>query len=268
MSSRSARLPKASRSAISARSSPSRRSSTSVGRPSGCLCPSPRSAARSVHSNEALLDRARVVLTALDEAVATAQAVGGEMSARIMRLDVGVPAAWCSARVNHDVSVAWLNVVRIARARTSQSHPAHGRSTAPSGTRSRRPSRASVRRPNSRCSLSHEKRSAPLVRYDRRCPRMGEVRASFRSNASSQPPSVRLRACRSVSRSETTARSCVCVRQLLAVDSEVEIVAAVADQPSRRQACDEEHPGVVLRYPACLPPTPTSWRWAAEIDKA
>jgi acetyl esterase/lipase len=37
-------------------------------------------------AGEALLDRARVVLVALDEAVAAAQSVGGELSARIMRL--------------------------------------------------------------------------------------------------------------------------------------------------------------------------------------
>jgi epsilon-lactone hydrolase len=53
---------------------------------------------RSTHSveltlaGEALLDRARVVLAALDEAIATAQAVGGEMSARIMRLWAPVAA--------------------------------------------------------------------------------------------------------------------------------------------------------------------------------
>ena len=35
-----------------------------------------------------------------------------------------------------------------------------------------------------------------------------------------------------IARSERTARSCVGVRQLLAVDPEVEIVAAVADQPA------------------------------------
>ena len=34
-----------------------------------------------------------------------------------------------------------------------------------------------------------------------------------------------------IARSERTARSCVGVRQLLAVDWEIEIVAAVADQP-------------------------------------
>jgi DNA-binding NarL/FixJ family response regulator len=36
------------------------------------------------------------------------------------------------------------------------------------------------------------------------------------------------------------------VRPLLAVDPEVETVAAGADQPSLRQACDEAHPDVVL----------------------
>ena len=55
---------------------------------------------------------------------------------------------------------------------------------------------------------------------------------------------------------ERTARSCVGVRQLLAVDPEVEIVAAVADQPSLRQACDEEHPDVVLTD-IRMPPTHT-----------
>jgi DNA-binding NarL/FixJ family response regulator len=46
------------------------------------------------------------------------------------------------------------------------------------------------------------------------------------------------------------------VRQLLAVDPEVEIVAAVADQPSLRQACDEKHPDVVLSD-IRMPPTHT-----------
>jgi DNA-binding NarL/FixJ family response regulator len=46
------------------------------------------------------------------------------------------------------------------------------------------------------------------------------------------------------------------VRQLLAVDPEVEIVAAVADQPPLRQACDEEHPDVVLTD-IRMPPTHT-----------
>jgi DNA-binding NarL/FixJ family response regulator len=36
------------------------------------------------------------------------------------------------------------------------------------------------------------------------------------------------------------------LRPLLAVDPEVEIVAAVAEQPSLRQACDEVHPNVML----------------------
>jgi adenylate cyclase len=59
-----------------------------------------------------------------------------------------------------------------------------------------------------------------------------------------------------IARSERTARSCVGVRQLLAVDPEVEIVAAVADQPPLRQACDEEHPDVVLTD-IRMPPTHT-----------
>jgi DNA-binding NarL/FixJ family response regulator len=58
------------------------------------------------------------------------------------------------------------------------------------------------------------------------------------------------------------------VRPLLAVDPEVEIVAAVADQPSLRQACDEVHPDVVLTD-IRMPPTHTDgWRRGAEIDKA
>jgi DNA-binding NarL/FixJ family response regulator len=46
------------------------------------------------------------------------------------------------------------------------------------------------------------------------------------------------------------------VRQLLAVEPEVEIGAAVADHPSLRQACDEEHPEVVLSD-VRIPPTHT-----------
>ena len=46
------------------------------------------------------------------------------------------------------------------------------------------------------------------------------------------------------------------VRQLLAVDPEVEIVAAVADQVSLRQACGDEHPDVVLTD-VRMPPTHT-----------
>jgi DNA-binding NarL/FixJ family response regulator len=59
-----------------------------------------------------------------------------------------------------------------------------------------------------------------------------------------------------IARSERTARSCVGVRQLLVVDPEVEIVAAVADQLSLRQACDEGHPDVVLTD-IRMPPTRT-----------
>ena len=43
-------------------------------------------------AGEALLDRARRVLTALDEAIAAAQSVGGEMAARMMRLWAPVAA--------------------------------------------------------------------------------------------------------------------------------------------------------------------------------
>lgn len=45
-------------------------------------------------AGEALLDRARPVLIALDEAVTAAQTVGGEMAARIMRLWAPVAAVW------------------------------------------------------------------------------------------------------------------------------------------------------------------------------
>jgi DNA-binding NarL/FixJ family response regulator len=46
------------------------------------------------------------------------------------------------------------------------------------------------------------------------------------------------------------------VRPLLPVDPEVAIVAAVADRPSLRQACDEEHPDLVLTD-IRMPPTHT-----------
>jgi DNA-binding NarL/FixJ family response regulator len=46
------------------------------------------------------------------------------------------------------------------------------------------------------------------------------------------------------------------VHQLLAVDPEVEIVAAVADQLSLRQACEDHHPDVVLTD-IRMPPTHT-----------
>ena len=56
------------------------------------------------------------------------------------------------------------------------------------------------------------------------------------------------------------------VRQLLAVDPEVEIVAAVADELSLRQACDDHHPDVVLTD-IRMPPTHTDEgiRLAAEL---
>jgi DNA-binding NarL/FixJ family response regulator len=56
------------------------------------------------------------------------------------------------------------------------------------------------------------------------------------------------------------------VRQLLAVDQEIEIVAAVADQLSLRQACDDEHPDVVITD-IRMPPTHTDEgiRLAAEL---
>jgi DNA-binding NarL/FixJ family response regulator len=71
-----------------------------------------------------------------------------------------------------------------------------------------------------------------------------------------------------IARSERTARSYECVRQLLTLDPEVEIVAAVADQPSLRQACDEEHPGVVLTDPHATHPHRRGGGAAAEIDEA
>jgi DNA-binding NarL/FixJ family response regulator len=57
------------------------------------------------------------------------------------------------------------------------------------------------------------------------------------------------------------------VRPLPAVDPEVEIVAAMADQPSLRQACDEPHPDVVLSD-IRMPPNRTDEvaAPAAEID--
>ena len=56
------------------------------------------------------------------------------------------------------------------------------------------------------------------------------------------------------------------VHQLLAVDPEVEIVAAVADQSSLRQACEEHRPDVVLTD-IRMPPTNTDEgiRLAAEL---
>jgi DNA-binding NarL/FixJ family response regulator len=56
------------------------------------------------------------------------------------------------------------------------------------------------------------------------------------------------------------------VRQLLSVDPELEIVAAVADLHSLRQACDVEHPDVVITD-IRMPPTHTGEgiRLAAEL---
>jgi DNA-binding NarL/FixJ family response regulator len=56
------------------------------------------------------------------------------------------------------------------------------------------------------------------------------------------------------------------VHQVLAVDPDVEIVAAVADQLSLRQACETEHPDVVLTD-IRMPPTNTDEgiRLAAEL---
>ena len=56
------------------------------------------------------------------------------------------------------------------------------------------------------------------------------------------------------------------VRQLLAVDPEVEVVAAVGDQLSLRQACEDERPDVVLTD-IRMPPTHTDEgiRLAAEL---
>ena len=58
------------------------------------------------------------------------------------------------------------------------------------------------------------------------------------------------------------------VRQLLAVDPEVEIVAAVGDELSLRQACEEHRPDVVLTD-IRMPPTHTDEgiRLAAELRK-
>jgi DNA-binding NarL/FixJ family response regulator len=59
------------------------------------------------------------------------------------------------------------------------------------------------------------------------------------------------------------------VQQLLAVDPEVEVVAAVGDQLSLRQACEEEHPDVVLTD-IRMPPTHTDEgiRLAAELRES
>src|SRR6187401_938343 len=56
------------------------------------------------------------------------------------------------------------------------------------------------------------------------------------------------------------------VRQLLAVDPEVEIVAAVGDELSLRRACEEQRPDVVLTD-IRMPPTHTDEgiRLAAEL---
>ena len=56
--------------------------------------------------------------------------------------------------------------------------------------------------------------------------------------------------------------------RLLALDPEVEIVATVADQPSLRQACEEQRPDVVLSD-IRMPPTHTDEgiRLAAELRK-
>ena len=56
------------------------------------------------------------------------------------------------------------------------------------------------------------------------------------------------------------------VRQLLAVDPEIEIVAAVGDELSLRRACEEQHPDVVLTD-IRMPPTHTDEgiRLAAEL---
>jgi acetyl esterase/lipase len=62
-------------------------------------------------AGEALLDRARPVLAALDEAVAAAQSVGGEMAARIMRMWAPVAAiasAVASTQQLRDVFEAFL----------------------------------------------------------------------------------------------------------------------------------------------------------------
>jgi DNA-binding NarL/FixJ family response regulator len=56
------------------------------------------------------------------------------------------------------------------------------------------------------------------------------------------------------------------VRQLLAADPDIEIVAAVGDQAALRQACEDEHPDVVLTD-IRMPPTHTDEgiRLAAEL---
>lgn len=62
-------------------------------------------------AGEALLDRARPVLAALDEAVAAARSVGGEMAARIMRMwapVVVVASAVASTQQLRDVFEAFL----------------------------------------------------------------------------------------------------------------------------------------------------------------
>ena len=59
------------------------------------------------------------------------------------------------------------------------------------------------------------------------------------------------------------------IHQVLAVDPDVEIVAAVADQLSLRQACEDEHPDVVLTD-IRMPPTNTDEgiRLAAELRES
>jgi DNA-binding NarL/FixJ family response regulator len=59
------------------------------------------------------------------------------------------------------------------------------------------------------------------------------------------------------------------VHQLLAVDPEVEIVAAVADQLSLRQSCEDHHPDVVLTD-IRMPPTGTDEgvRAAAQLRRS
>jgi DNA-binding NarL/FixJ family response regulator len=58
------------------------------------------------------------------------------------------------------------------------------------------------------------------------------------------------------------------VRQLLLVDPDIEIVAAVGDQAALRQACEDEHPDVVLTD-IRMPPTHTDEgiRLAAELRR-
>ena len=53
-------------------------------------------------AGEALLERARQVLTALDDAVAAAQSVGGEMTARMMRLWAPMAAVATTSTPSHD----------------------------------------------------------------------------------------------------------------------------------------------------------------------